>query len=158
MTLTQETPAPISIEAVPQSTSTLAWQVAAAWCGVPVTQLQSDTSPVKGAHYMAALQVLRVVEDWLRIRGGDEDGAAAVRAEREVSVNNPMHAEVSGALEAADDDSFIRVMMLAEEMGMLTAGARNRGDAATAVKYSGFEHSLLQVAAGLQTDDIEAGQ
>ncbi|ALV45810.1 hypothetical protein MB46_10295 [Arthrobacter alpinus] len=46
--------------------------------------------------------------------------------------------------------SFIRVMMLAEEMATLTASARDAGDAVQAVKYSSFEQNLLQVAAGLQ--------
>lgn len=139
---------------IPKGTSELAWEVAAGWAGVTVAELLGDTAPVKSAHYMAALKVVHVVECWLLDQNaeGDEDSAAALRAERLSAEGDPL-AEV---IIRDEEDHFGRAMRLAEDMAALTAGARDSGDAITAAKYSSFENSLLQAAAGLQAlNDIE---
>ncbi|MEV8180307.1 hypothetical protein [Specibacter sp. NPDC078692] len=140
---------------IPKGTSELAWEVAAAWSDVPVATLLADTAPVKSAHYMAALKVVHVVECWLLDQNaeGDEDSAAALRAERLSAEDDPL-AEV--IIRDDEEDHFARALRLAEDVAALTAGARDSGDAITAAKYSSFENSLLQAAAGLQAlNDIE---
>lgn len=142
---------------IPKGTSELAWEVAAGWAGVTVAELLADTAPVKSAHYMAALKVVHVVECWLLDQNaeGDEDRAAALRAERVAAEGDvgEMDAFKSG------EDRFARAMRLAEDLAALTAGARDRGDAISAAKYSSFEQSLLQAAAGLQVDnDMRVGK
>lgn len=134
---------------IPKGTSDLAWEIAAAWAGVTVAELLLDTAPVKSAHYMAALKVVHVVECWLLDQNaeGDEDSAAALRAERLSAEGDPL-AEV---IIRDDEDHFARLMLLAEGFAGLTATYRDSGDAAMAAEYAGFEQVLLQTAAKIQT-------
>ncbi|WP_343317744.1 hypothetical protein AAFM46_10885 [Arthrobacter sp. TMP15] len=136
---------------IPRGTDELAWKMAAAWADVPVALLLADTASVKSTHYIAALRVCKSLDLWLE----RHDAEAAQRAEEEAATGSPLADEISqlGA------ESFIRIMMLAEEFASLTTQSRDRGDAVRASKYSGFESALLQVAAGLQVDnDIEVGK
>ena len=57
---------------------------------------------------------------------------------------------VSESIEHAEQDPFVRALLLAEDMEVLKAAARNEGDAARAVQYSQIETFLLQAAAGIQ--------
>ena len=134
---------------IPKGTSELAWEIAAGWAGVTVTEMLADTAPVKSTHYMAALKVVHVVECWLLDQDaeGDEDRAAALRAERLSAEGDPL-AEV---ILRDDEDHFARLMLLAEGFAGLTATYRDSGDAAMAAEYAGFETTLLQTAAKIQT-------
>ena len=139
---------------IPKGTSELAWEIAAGWAGVPVAELLADTAPVKSAHYMAALNVVHVVECWLLDQDaeGDEDRAAALRAERVAADGDPL----AEAILRDDEDHFARLMLLAEGFAGLTATYRDNGDAAMAAEYAGFETTLLQTAAKIQTmNDIQ---
>lgn len=132
---------------VPMATDGFLWKVAAAWADVPVAELLADTAPVKAAHYQAALRVDKTFDEWLERH--DQD--AEVRARAEGAAGNPLAAEIE------DADAVARMLRLAEDMAALTSRHRDRGDAVQAVKYSSFEQSLLQVAAGIQiANDIEA--
>ncbi|POH58893.1 hypothetical protein [Arthrobacter glacialis] len=132
---------------VPGGTSELAWNIAAAWSDSSVEELLAETAPVKSAHYLAGLRATKVFSDWL-LR---EDAAAEAHA---VAADVRWWSGKLPGLPVQDDpDPFARVMVLAEEMAAMTATARNSGDAAKALKYSTFEQSLLQVAAGLQLDN-----
>lgn len=125
---------------IPTASDGFLWKVAAAWADVSVAELLADTAPVKAAHYQAAVRVDKTFDEWLE----RHDQEAEARAREEAAAGNPLAAEIQ------DADAVARAMRLAEDVAALTASARDRGDAVTAAKYSSFEHSLLQVAAGLQ--------
>lgn len=62
----------------------------------------------------------------------------------------PRNFPASESIDHAEQDPFVRAMLLAEDMEVLKAAARNDGDAAKAAQYSEIETFLLRAAAGIQ--------
>lgn len=126
---------------IPPGTLEVAWRIAAAWADVPLRELLADTAPVKSVHYMAALRVVKAIEE-----NGKEQADLRQAA---VAVEGPEATR-------SEEDQFARLMRLAEDVSGLTAEYRNSGDAIRAAKYSNFESELLQAAATIQkANDIE---
>ena len=152
--MVKDSPLLRNVVQAPPGTELEVWRIAAAWAGVPLRQLLEDTAQVKSAHYAAALRVWQSQ----RLAPLPEDEAAEIRGHALAAAGGPIADEIADDSDLLDE-SFIRVMMLAEEVATLTTSARDRGDAVMAVKYSGIENSLLQAAAGLQIrNDIEMGK
>lgn len=161
-------PAPQPAYVIPKGTEELAWLVAAAWAEVPVAVLLQDTVTVRATHYHAGLRVRAVVQGWLTRedtaaeRLADSHAAEATAGGSVADDIARLVAEVQGTSEDAflEHDWFARTMVMAEGLAALTAEARDRGDAATAARYSEVQTSLLQVAAGLQAmqDNNEMGK